>query len=510
MLIRRLGIVVLAVMIAVAGPSAQVVAPEPTLAGRQEPSTALASSQPLPVDPAVHTGRLSNGLRYYIRQNGRPDNRVSMRLAVDAGSIQEEADQRGLAHFLEHMAFNGTEHFKPGELVQFLESIGARFGPHVNASTSFDETIYMLEVPTDREGELDRGVLALRDFAGGIALVAEEIDKERGVVIEEWRGRLGAGSRISEKQLPVIFQGSRYPERLPIGTPEILKSFPRQRIADFYARWYRPDRMGVVMVGDIEPATAQGLVEKHFGSLEAATGEVPEVDRDVPPHTDTLYSVATDPEAQSWSVTVASKRPVEMERTVGDYRRTLVEQLVLQILNLRLREIARRPDAPFLGADAGAGSIGRSLDLFELSANVAEGGLERGLEALTAEARRVQQFGFGAPELERAKAALLASYERAYKERDTTESHAYADEYVRAFLQQEPIPGIEFEHRIASTFLPGVSLDEVNAAGKRMVRADSRVVLAVAPERKDVRAPTVEALRAAVSRAESAEVTAWT
>lgn len=512
MLLRALGTVLVGVgtLVGLAASGASAPPPAPAVAAVQPAAPPLQPDQPLPVDAAVRTGRLANGMRYYIRQNGRPANRVSMRLAVDAGSIQEEPDQRGLAHFLEHMAFNGTEHFEPGELVRFLESIGARFGPHVNASTSFDETIYMLDVPTDRGGDVDRGMLALRDFAAGITLDPAEIDKERGVVIEEWRGRLGAGSRIADKQLPVIFRGSRYAERLPIGTPEILKTFPRQRLVDFYRRWYRPDRMAIIVVGDIDRAAAQALVEKHFGTLEPASGAVPGIDRSVPPHADTLYSVVTDPEAQSWSVTVASKRPAEIQRTVGEYRRSLVEQLVVQMLNLRLREIARRPDAPFLGADAGGGSLGRPLDLFELSANVAEGELARGLEALTTEARRVQEFGFGGPELERAKSALLSTYERAYRERDTNESRSYAAEYVRAFLEEEPIPGIELEYRIASTFLPGVTADEVNAAGRRLVRGDSRVVLAVAPQKADGPTPAEAPLREAVARAEAARVTAWT
>jgi zinc protease len=483
---------------------AQVAAPP-----QSTPAPALVLDQALPVDPAVRTGRLPNGLRYYIRQNRRPDNRVSLRLAVDAGSIQEADDQRGLAHFLEHMAFNGTEHFKPGELITFLESIGARFGPHVNASTSFDETIYMLEVPTDREGYVDRGLLSLRDFAAGISLVPEEIEKERGVVIEEWRGRLGAGSRLVDKQLPVLLRGSRYAERLPIGTPEILKSFPHARLAEFYRRWYRPDRMAVVVAGDIEPAEAQRLVEKHFAPIAAGGAPAAPFDREVPPHADTLVSVATDPEAQSSTVSIVVKRPVEIERTVGDYRQALVEQLVVQMLNLRLREIARRADAPFVAAEAGGAEFVRPIEAFELTAVVADGGAARGLEALMLEARRAQQFGFGQAELDRAKAELMATYERAFKERETSESRSYADEYVRAFLESEPIPGIEFEYRLASTFLPDVTLDEVAATARRLVRPDNRVVLAVAPEKKEVAAPTEDALRAAISRGEAATVEAW-
>ncbi len=236
-------------------PQAQVAAP-------QAPAADVALDRVLPIDPAVRTGKLPNGLQYFIRRNTRPEKRVSLRLAVNAGSIQEEPDQRGLAHFIEHMAFNGTENFKPGELVSFLESIGARFGPHVNASTSFDETIYMLDVPTDRAGYVDKGLLALHDFAAGLSLLPDEIEKERGVVLEEWRGRLGAGSRITDKQLPVLMQGSRYADRLPIGLPDVIQTAPRERIEAFYRKWYRPDLMAVVVVGDIAVDDAERMIKR--------------------------------------------------------------------------------------------------------------------------------------------------------------------------------------------------------------------------------------------------------
>jgi zinc protease len=221
----------------------------------------------LPLDPAIRTGTLPNGLTYFIRQNDEPDDRAFLRLAVKAGSVDEADDQRGLAHVLEHMAFNGSKHFPPGELVKYLESIGAQFGPHVNAYTSFDETVYMLNVPTNREGALTRGFEALSDFAGGVTLDTAEIDRERGVVIEEWRGRLGASTRMQEPQLRALFGGSRYADRLPIGTPEILKSFPPQRLRDFYRDFYRPDRMAVVVVGDIDPQRIEADIRTHFGPL---------------------------------------------------------------------------------------------------------------------------------------------------------------------------------------------------------------------------------------------------
>ena len=469
----------------------------------------LALTRTLPIDPAVKTGRLPNGLRYFIRQNARPANRVSMRLAVNVGAVQEDADQRGLAHFLEHMAFNGTEHFKPGELVSFLESIGARFGPHVNASTSFDETIYMLDIPTDRPGYVDRGMTVLQDFAAGISFLPAEVEKERGVVLEEWRGRLGAGSRLTDKQLPVIFQGSRYAERLPIGLPAILQNAPRERLVSFYKKWYRPDQMAVVVVGDIPVAEAEKLVQSHFGGMVAAAGAPPTVDTSVPAHQDTLINMSTDPEAQGWTVSVGFKGKAEHDLTVGGYRKTLVENLVAQMLNLRLREIARRPNAPFLGAQAGTSGIGRSLELFEIEAQVPEGKITEGLGALMVEAKRMQQYGFSNEELNRAKAGLLAGYERAYKERETTESPSYANEYVRHFLEQEPIPGMEFEYRIASTYLPTVTAEEVAALAKEFITEENRVVLGVAPEKKDVPPPAPETLRSAMARASAAPVERW-
>ena len=503
-MIRRFLFAVGISVLALAGvPLAQTAAPQPAIPPE------LALDRTLPVDPAVKTGRLPNGIRYFIRQNARPANRVAMRLAVDAAAIQEDPDQRGLAHFLEHMAFNGSENFKPGELVSFLESIGARFGPHVNASTSFDETIYMLEIPTDRAGYVDRGMLVLRDFAAGISLLPAEVEKERGVVMEEWRGRLGAGSRITDKQLPVIFQGSRYAERLPIGLPDVLQKAPRERLLAFYQKWYRPDRMAVVVVGDIPVAEAEQLITKHFAPIPAAKGTVTNVDTSVPVHKETLVAMTTDPEAQGWSVSVEFKHKAEEDQTVRGYRKSLAESLVSQMLNLRLRDIARRPNAPFIGANAGTTSIGRSLDLFELEAVVPEGKITEGLGALMTEAKRVQQYGFSPDELNRAKAALLAGYERAYKERETSESSSYANEYVRHFLTKEPIPGMEIEYKIAATYLPTITAEEVTALSKELITEENRVVLGVAPEKKEVPPPTTDTMRAAVARAGTAPVERW-
>ncbi|MBP7778459.1 MAG: insulinase family protein [Acidobacteria bacterium] len=487
--------------------SAQVAAP-----GAPPSALPVVATDPaavLPLDPVIRSGRLPNGVRYFLRHNGRPASRVSLRLAVDVGSIHEEDDQRGLAHFLEHMAFNGSTHFKPGELVAFLESIGARFGPHVNASTSFDETIYMLDVPTDREGYVDKGLLALSDFAGGASLTDEEIDKERGVVLEEWRGRLGAGSRVTDQQLPVLFAGSRYADRLPIGLPDTLRTFPPERLRDFYRTWYRADRMAVVVAGDLPLDEAERLVRLRFGDLPTPAGPAPVVTRVVPPHAETLYNMVTDSEAQRWSVTAAFKSTPEPEGTVGAYRRSIVRGLALSMLNQRLAELARRPDAPFLAAQAGASGLGRALSLFELSAEVPAGRTAEGLDSVVREARRAEQFGFTAPEIDRAKRALLADYERAFNERGNAESPSLANELVRHFLQGEPAPGIAYEFQMVRGALPGITADDLTAEIGRLVGDDSRVVLGVAPAVSAGPAPTDDTLRTAFAAAFAGAVTPW-
>jgi len=495
-------LVALAVTAVAASASAQGAAPATAL-----PAVATDPAAVLPLDPAIRSGRLPNGLRYFLRQNGRPAKRVSLRLAVDVGSIHEADDQRGLAHFLEHMAFNGSTNFKPGELVAFLESIGARFGPHVNASTSFDETIYMLDVPTDREGYVDKGLLALRDFAGGASLTSEEIDKERGVVLEEWRGRLGAGSRVTDQQLPVLFAGSRYAERLPIGLPDTLRTFPHDRLRDFYRTWYRADRMTVVVAGDLPLDEAERLVRQRFSDLPTPSAPAPAVPRVVPPHAETLYKMVTDSEAQRWSVTAAFKRTPEPDGTVGAYRRSIVRGLALSMLNQRLSELARRPDAPFLSADAGASGLGRALAIFELSAEVPAGKIGPGLDAVVREARRAQQFGFTPPEIDRARQALVAGYEQAYNERGNAESPSLANELVRHTLQGEPAPGIAYEFALVRAMLPGITAADLTAEMRTLVRDDSRVVLGVSPAGPS--APTDDTLRTALAAAFVGEVTPW-
>jgi zinc protease len=465
-------------------------------------------SAKLPLDPAIHVGKLPNGITYYVRHNARPEKRVSLRLAVKAGSIDEADDQRGLAHMLEHMAFNGTTHFKPGELVAYFESIGVSFGAHVNAYTSYDETVYMLDVPTDRAGALDHALQALGDFAGGMSLEDKEIDKERGVVLEEWRQRLGVASRLQGVTDRAVYGQSKYAERLPIGLPDTIQKFAYQRLRDFYRANYTPDRIGVVIVGDLDAVAAEQLVRQFFGVIpprkSAKRPTYP-----VPPHKDTRVAIATDPEAQASSVSVIHTRRLQKVETVGDYRRGLVRGLFEEMLNDRLGEIARRPDAPFLGASAGDDTLGRTVEGFGVSARVNEGGIAKGVDAMEQELARVRQFGFGEAELEREKKSMIAAYDRAYNERDKSETPGFASELVSLFLNGVAAPGIESEYALAKRFLPTVTTTETAALARELVTETNRVVMAVAPEKKGVTPPTEASLRDALRAGADAKLTAW-
>jgi zinc protease len=470
---------------------------------------AFAPTAVIPLDAAVTTGTLPNGLRYYVRRNARPEKRVMLQLVVKAGSVDETDAQQGLAHFLEHMGFNGTKRFKPGELIAALEATGARLGPHVNAQTGFDDTIYMFQLPTDKAGIVEKGMQALADFAGGMTLDPKEIDKERGVVVEEWRGGLGAGSRLRDQQIPVLFAKSKYAERLPIGKPEILKTFPPSELRAFYTKWYRPDRMAVVAVGDMDPVALEALIKKEFAPLAKPATAAPARDYPMPLQSEVLVKMATDAEATQSSVSIVRKRARESQDKVSDYRRSLVNSLAYEMLNERFDEISRKADAPFLSAGAYGGALTPTVSNFTLGAGVEEGKIERGLTALEVEANRVEQHGFGAGEIDRARKWMLASYDKAYAERDKTESGSYVQEYVNHFLRGEPTPGIEYEQKLVQAIVPTITAADVAAAAKAMFADTSRVILAVSPQKPGVTVPTDTALAAAISSADAAAVTPW-
>ncbi|HEX8724988.1 MAG TPA: insulinase family protein [Gemmatimonadaceae bacterium] len=483
----------------------------PLVAQQAKAPAALDTIARLPVDSAVTIGTLPNGLRYYIRVNHKPEKRAELRLVVNAGSILETDQQLGLAHFIEHMAFNGTKHFPKNDLVSYLQSIGVQFGADLNASTGFDETVYILPVPTDTPRIVDRAFEILSDWAHEQLFDSSEVVDERGVVREEWRGRKGAEDRMMREWLPVAFKGSRYAVRLPIGNEHSIMTATPSRLRKFYDAWYRPDLMAVVAVGDFDPARIEALIKRDFGSIRDPRHEEKRPTYGIPDNAAPLVAITTDKEATSSSVDLIFKRPRRSMTTVADYRRDLMAGLYLSMLNNRLSEIAQKPDAPFLGAYASKGDFfARTVEAFSLAADVKDGGIERGTAALLEEARRVDRFGFLASELERAKQNLQRAYERSYDERDKTNSASFVNEYVNNFLEQEPIPGIAWEYHAVQDLLPTITLAEVNALASRWITDSNRVVIVEAPEKPGVEVPTRARLLAVMDSAARVPVTAYT
>ena len=462
---------------------------------------------PIPPDPAVVTGTLDNGLTFFIHENDEPENRAALRLVVNVGSIVEEADQLGLAHFVEHMAFNGTRNFEKQELVNYLESIGMQFGPGVNAYTSFDETVYMLTVPMDDPEIVSTAFQILVDWAGGVLFDPEEVDKERGVVIEEWRGRRGGQARVQDQQFPVMFHGSRYAERLPIGDPEIVRTAPVERLSTFYQDWYRPDLMAVVAVGDFDGAEIEAMIRDYFGGLTGPGNPRARTETEVPIDHPPLVTIVTDPEMPQTQVGVLYKQPPSPRGTVADFRRARVRSLYSGMLNERLRELTVQADPPFLFAAVRGGSFVRGVDASEFSAAVTEDGIERGLGALLTEAERVARHGFTSSELDREKVSLRRSYEARLAEAENRTSGSLASRYVNVYLNGNSYPSVETEMQLLDALLPGITLDETNAFAQGWLTEQGRVIVVSGPEKEGLVTPTeddVTAVFAAVSAKEIA------
>ncbi len=463
----------------------------------------------VPVDPRITVGTLSNGLRYYVRRNLQPQGRAELRLVVNAGSILEDDDQRGLAHFVEHMSFNGTRHFPKQDVVAFLQSTGVRFGAHINANTSFDQTVYQLQIPTDDASVVDRSLLILEDWAHAVSFEPAEIDKERGVILEEWRTGLGAGARMLDAQLPVLLKDSRYADRLPIGKPEIIRAFPHERLKKFYTDWYRPDLMAVIAVGDFDPSAIEALIRSHFGALPAVPSPRPRLIYDVPDQSGTRYTVATDTEATATTVSVSSMMAARDQTTIGAYRQQTIERVFGGLLSGRLAEMARKPDAPFLDAETSRGLLVRSAEATTLRALVAEGGVERGLSALFTEADRIARFGFTQTELDRYRLNFLQAFAQLAASNDEHTSSSLADEYIRSFMQQEPIPGIAYEFGLVTRFLPEITLADINSLARDWVPDRNRVVSVTAPRKAGVAVPDEAKLAAVIKGAGGGTLTAY-
>lgn len=476
--------------------------PQPVASVSALPLDAIAG-----VDSRIRTGRLENGLTYYVLPHHKPEKRAQLWLAVNAGSTLEDDDQQGLAHFVEHMAFNGTEKYPKQEIVDYIERIGMDFGADLNAYTDFDETVYTLAVPTDDPKLVATGLDILHEWAHAITFDPTEIEKERGVVLEEWRLGQGAGERIFNKQSPVIFHESRYAQRLPIGKPEILKTAQRDVLTRFYRDWYRPNLIAVIAVGDFDAETMERQIRELFGELRGPAAPRPREEFGIPPHAETLYSAVTDAEMPTTMVSIDTRMPHRHETTIGDYRRVVAEGLFHRMMGARFDEIRQRPDAPILGAWSYTGGITRTVDNFGRGAQAKEGKSAEALALLLEETARVVQHGFTDGELDRAKKRALRGMQKAVSERDKTESAEFAEEIVRHFLEGEQMPGIEVELALFERFLPEITLDEMNAMASAWGGESNRVVLMSGPEKTPL--PPAESLAAIVRAAEARPLEPW-
>lgn len=497
------------VLIALIGVTSTLQAQTPLQSELPQEAFTIALDQPLPLNPKVSVGEFDNGIRYYIRENSEPENRAELRLVVDVGSVLEEEEQVGLAHFLEHMAFNGTENFEKQEIFEFMESLGMQLGPGINASTSFDETIYQLQVPLDEPVNLDTALQIMEDWATALTLDSEEIDLERGVVIEEWRLGQGAQSRIRDQQLPVILKDSQYALRLPIGTLENLQTFDPDTLRQFYEDWYRPELMSVIAVGDFDVADVEELIREHFESIPVSENPKERKRYDVPEHEETLFSIVTDPEVPLTQVTVYHKLDPDYNWTAGGFRQSIVEGLYNAMLNARFQEMTIQANPPFLGASSSKASLIRPLSVYVLAALVQETGVEAGLQALLVEAERVERFGFTRAELDRQKESWMRGREQQYKNRESRSSGSHAAEMIRSYLTGESIPGAEFELALYTRFLPGISLEEVNQVGQSWISDANRVVALTAPEKDGLVTPIASELSEIIAAVDDLEISAY-
>ncbi len=447
-------------------------------------------NDPIKADPNVTIGKLDNGMTYYIRRNTYPKDRVEFRLAVNAGSNQENDDQQGLAHFTEHMAFNGIEGFPSNSVVDHLRGKGVVFGADLNAYTSFDETVYMIPMPLDDPANIDLGLKILRGWAHGLLFDNKEIDEERGVIIEEYRLGLGADDRMRKEYWPILMKGSRYADRMPIGLLSILQTFDYQVIKDFYSDWYRPDLQAVIVVGDINVKEVEQKVKTVFGNIPAKQNPRKKETYGIAANKEPLVAVCTDKEATGNQIMLIRKHPHFAMKTIGDFRKQLCIDLYNTMYDARFSEMTQDPKCPFIDASAGYGNFIGNTDMYGSQAIAKENRIPEALKILLQEDNRVLKYGFLQTELDRAKEEILEDYDRAAKEVDKTESARFASQYINNFLRNDPIPGAKRENTYAKKLIEGITIDEINALAKNWVTEDNIVVLVTAPEKEGVNVPS--------------------
>lgn len=462
----------------------------------------------VPVSPDITVGRLPNGLTYYIRRNKMPEKKLELRLIVKAGSVLEDDDQQGLAHVVEHMAFNGSTHFRKHELVSYLQSIGVKFGADLNAYTSYDETVYILPVPTDHIGNIEKGFTVLADWAHGITFNDSDIDAERDIVLEELRLHKGAAQRTNTALMPKLFNGSKYGERPPFGKEETIRGFQSAELRRFYRDWYRPDLMAVIAVGDIDPLQAEQYIKEKFSALSNPAHERERIYPPILPKTDTEAVVVHDKEATTNSISIRYPvREVPNLGTFNSYRETMIEALFRDILNQRLVELTQQTAPPFIAASSGPSRITSHHQAYIAGATLGAGGARPALIALIQENLRARQYGFSAVELERARRNMLHHYEHVYSERYTTNSNVYVNECIRNFLAGETLPGIEVEYKLAQDLLSSIMLKEVNTYAQEIIPGDSaKLIIYIGGENSGSSISSSGELLSAVHYAEHATI----
>ena len=457
------------------------------------------------IDPAVRYGKLANGLTYYVRHNEMPKERAEFYIVHKVGSIQEEDNQRGLAHFLEHMAFNGSKHFPSKKGIQeYVESIGMRMGENLNAYTGFDETVYMLmNVPVTSDGIIDSCMLILHDWSSFLLLDDEAIEKERGVVREEWRSNSTSHLRVMEQQLPKMFPRSKYGTRIPIGSIEVIENFEKAELEAFYKKWYRPDLQAVIIVGDIDVDKIEAKIKKMFSDIPVPVNPEPLELSFVPDNNRPIVSIAKDKEMTNAILSIYHKHdiiPVELKGTLIDLITTYTQSVISLIMSERFSEIAQKPDSPFSAAYASDGyySHAKTKGAWSAMAMLKDGDIELALRALVAETERVKKFGFTEAEYERAKDNILKRYESAYNERDKNENSSLAEDYMNHFTDGDYIPGIEGEYKLIEFMVNNYSLENVNSYVGKLFNENDKyhnlVISLTGPDIEGLVYPTEEEL----------------
>lgn len=472
-------------------------------------SDTLNWASPLPFDHEVKVGKLKNGFTYYIRKNVEPKDRVTMYLGVKVGSILETEEELGLAHFLEHMNFNGLKHFPKNDLVNYLQSAGVRFGSDLNAYTGFEQTVYQLPIPSDDPELLKNGLQVLRDWAQDALLATDEIDKERGIVLEEMRGSRGAKQRMQDQYLPVLLNGSLYSNRLPIGTEEVITNFDPEVLRAFHKKWYRPDLQSLIVVGDIDPVQMEREIVRLFSDLSTPSNPVPRKEFKVDLINKNQYLVVTDPEMTSTVGQIIIKHPKQKVVTVGDYRVSLMKALFNQMINARLSEISQKPDAPFLQAGISIESLFGGLENLSMYYVAKPGEVENSTKVLARELERFEKYGFTESEFARALSLFSKGNETRYIERDKRKSGSYVEAYLGNFLEDNVALSNDDIYKITKQLLPTLTLKEIESIGREFYSDQNRDIIILAPEKDKDKLPTELAVNTWLSEVAKESLTAY-